>query len=374
MEWTATRCKWTHWHGLSSRSDLGSVDVRSSSPSLPPWSLVWEKSAQSKRALGMVQPLQGHRGGCVHNDESVSVSAYLLSAAPRLPSAQMTNALLVNYANLCCGLWVSCTQLAQDAACHSTSWIPPTSSLVSSIYPSVRRSSYLFPSTYPCVFPSPIHPLTHISFFIYSIFLSTRVSASLSIVHPSIHLLLFCHLYFCIMYLLPMFLSPIYLSVSHLSIFICLSINLSNNLSDESTRVCVLIHRGMHTTLLSLITSFIWERKMKIKERFVLLFSPVSDLESGDWRGWPGECTWPLHPLLLFRLDVTLLLDGGVTGWVMASSLCLFPVISQRWPLSLSVTEPHALGHRTALLGGWGKSQARCPSLSARVLTANLLK
>ena len=252
MEWPATRCKWTRWHGLSSRSDLGSVDVRSSSPSPPPWSLVWEESAQSKRALGTIQPLQGHRGGCVRNDESVSASAYLLSAAPRLPSAQMTNALVVNYANLCCDLWVSCTQLAQDAACHSTSWIPPTSSLVSSIYPSIHPSST------------------------------------------------FCHLYFCIMYLLPMFLSPIYLNVSHPSIFIYLSIDLSNHLRDESTRMCILIHRGMHTMLLSLIMSFIWERKTKIKERLVLLLSPVSDLESGDWRwvAW-GVCltTTPAGPL-----------------------------------------------------------------------------
>ena len=135
------------------------------------------------------------------------------------------------------------------------------------------------------------HPSTHPHFFLYIFYLSIDTCVCFSVHRPSIHLLLFCHLYFCIMYLLPMFLSPIYLSVSHLSIFICLSINLSNNLSDESTRVCVLIHRGMHTTLLSLITSFIWERKTKIKERFVLLFSPVSDLESGDWRGWPGECT-----------------------------------------------------------------------------------
>lgn len=300
MEWPATRCKWTRWHGLSSRSDLGSVDVRSSSPSPPPWSLVWEESAQSKRALGTIQPLQGHRGGCVRNDESVSASAYLLSAAPRLPSAQMTNALVVNYANLCCDLWVSCTQLAQDAACHSTSWIPPTSSLVSSIYPSIHPSSYLF-SFYLSMYFSITHPSIHPPFFLYIFYLSINICVHFSVHHPSIHpSSTFCHLYFCIMYLLPMFLSPIYLNVSHPSIFIYLSIDLSNHLRDESTRMCILIHRGMHTMLLSLIMSFIWERKTKIKERLVLLLSPVSDLESGDWRwvAW-GVCltTTPAGPL-----------------------------------------------------------------------------
>ena len=285
MEWTAVRCKWTRWHDMSSRSDVGSVDVRSSSPS--PTTL--------KSCLGGNCPEPkgpGYRGGCLHNNESISVPAYLLSAATtppsrrlcsRLPSAQMTNALLVNYANLCCDLWVSCTQLAQDAACHSTSWIPTNIFLII-ICLSIHSSIFLsFFSTYPCIFPPLIHPLTHLSFFIYSIFLSTCVSISLSIFHPSIHLLPFYHRYFYIIYLLSVFLSPIYLNVSHLSIFVCLSVCLSN-LCDESTRVCILIHRGVHSTLLSLIMSFIWERKKEIKKRFVLLFSPVSDLESSAWR------------------------------------------------------------------------------------------
>ena len=225
MEWTAVRCKWTRWHDMSSRSDVGSVDVRSSSPS--PTTL---KSCLGGNCLEPKGP--GYRGGCLHNNESISVPAYLLSAATtppsrrlcsRLPSAQMTNALLVNYANLCCDLWVSCTQLAQDAACHSTSWIPTNIFLII-IYLSIHSSIFLsFFSTYLCIFPSPIHPLSHLSFFIYSIFLSTCVSISLSIFHPSSTFLssIFLH-----------HISLICISISHLSkclssIYLCLSICLS---------------------------------------------------------------------------------------------------------------------------------------------------
>lgn len=106
------------------------------------------------------------------------------------------------------------------------------------------------------------------------------MSVSLSIIHPSIRLLPLCHLYFYTMYLFPVFVT--HLSKCLSSIYLYLSVDLSSHLRDESTRVCILIHRGMHTTLLSLIMSFTWERK-KTEERFVLLFSPVSDLESGDW-------------------------------------------------------------------------------------------
>ena len=157
---------------------------------------------------------------------------------------------------------------------------PPTSSSLSSVYPSTHQSSYLF--------FLPIHVFFHHSFIHSPTFLSLYILSFYLHVCPflcpsSIHLLPFYHRYFYIIYLLSVFLSPIYLNVSHLSIFVCLSVCLSN-LCDESTRVCILIHRGVHSTLLLLIMSFIWERKKEIKECFVLLFSPVSDLESSAWR------------------------------------------------------------------------------------------
>lgn len=137
------------------------------------------------------------------------------------------------------------------------------------------------------------HSSTHPPFFLYIFYLSIYMCVHFSVHLPSIHP--------SSTFLSSIFLrhiSLICISISHLSkclssIFVCQSIYLSN-LCDESTRVCILIHRGINSTLLSLIMSFIWGRKKEIKEHFVLLFSPVSDLESSAWR-WvvQGVCLTP---------------------------------------------------------------------------------